>query len=125
MGICDYYDAVKADLFEYLKEIADYESFYYPDIDHIWDDSSLYNRITGNIDGSYYCNTYLAEEALCHNWNLLFEVIEEYDLRNENVIKRGAEYCDVLVRDYVLGQILSEYDSIEELYEDAGISYNS
>ncbi len=125
MGIYDYYDAVKADLFEYLKEIADYESFYYPDIDHIWDDSSLYNRITGNIDGSYYCNTYLAEEALCHNWNLLFEVIEEYDLRNENVIKRGAEYCDVLVRDYVLGQILSEYDSIEELYEDAGISYNS
>ena len=125
MGIYDYYDAVKADLFEYLKEIADYESFYYPDIDHIWDDSSLYNRITGNIDGSYYCNTYLAEEALCHNWNLLFEVIEEYDLRNEDVIKRGAEYCDVLVRDYVLGQILSEYDSIEELYEDAGISYNS
>lgn len=48
-----------------LEQIANYE---------LWTDDG----VTGNASGSYYCSSWKAEEALCHNWDLLQEAIDEF-----------------------------------------------
>ena len=121
----NYYAAVKSDLFDYLKELADYDSFYYADIEDVYGDDNLINRVTGNIDGSYFCNAWMAEEALCHNFDFLLDALEEYGA-SYDFLKQGAEAADVIIRQYILTfEILPEYNTIEELYEDAEIPYES
>lgn len=73
------------------------------------------DAVTGNASGSYTFNTWQAEENLCHNWDLLEEMAEEYgvDLNYAFQLKKGAEYCDVAIRCYLLGQALAEV--LEEL----------
>ena len=106
----NYYEAVKSDALEYIKEndLQDKTQ------EELYDELFLADSVTGNASGSYYCNKYKAEEALAHNTDLLIEALNEFgyldgiDCMNmalRGMHNYGAEWCDVIVRCYVLGQI--------------------
>lgn len=78
------------------------------------DDLWTADSVTGNASGSYYCNAYKAEEALCHNWDLLADALEEFG-GGFDVLRRGPEACDVTIRCYLLGKCLSAVlDELED-----------
>lgn len=85
--------------------------------DKLWTDDG----VTGNASGSYYCNAWEAEEALCHNFDLLAEACEEFGQDIGEAVEQGAESCDVIIRCYLLGQAISA--AIDELEEEGEISY--
>ena len=85
--------------------------------DELWVDDS----VTGNGSGSYFFSAWKAEEALCHNWDLLAEACEEFGQDIGEAFKRGAEFCDVTIRCYLLGQAIAA--ALDELEEEGKISY--
>ena len=93
---------------EELEEIAN---------DSLWVDDS----VTGNGSGSYTFNTWQAEENLCHNMDQLEEACNEFGQDIGEAVKQGAEYCDVTIRCYLLGQAISA--AIDELEEEVKIQY--
>ena len=79
--------------------------------DVLWAEDS----VTGNGSGSYYYNTWKAEEALSRNWDLLAEALREFGQDGVDVIERGAEAMDVTIRCYLLSQAIAEaLDGLEE-----------
>lgn len=84
--------------------------------DELWTNDG----VTGNASGSYFCNAWKAEEALCHNFDLLGEAAEEFG-GGCNVLKDGAEACDVTIRCYLLSRAISE--ALDELEEEDAITY--
>ena len=84
--------------------------------DVLWTDDG----VTGNASGSYYCNAWKAEEALCHNWDLLEEAIDEFG-GDTDILRQGAESCDVTIRCYLLVQAIGA--ALDELEEEGKISY--
>ena len=77
------------------------------------------DSITGNASGSYYCNAYKAEEDIANHWDLLAEVLEEFgydDLPAPKMLDKGAEWCDVIIRCYLVGEAISSV--LDELEED-------
>lgn len=77
--------------------------------DELWVD----DQVTGNASGSYTFSTWQAEENLCHNMYLLEEACDEFGQDIGKAVKRGAEYCDITIRCYLLGSAISE--AIDEL----------
>ena len=84
--------------------------------DELWADDS----VTGNGSGSYFFSTWKAEEALCHNWDLLAEALTEFD-GDTDILRQGAEACDVTIRCYLLSQAIAA--ALDELEEEGKISY--
>ena len=86
---------------EELKELADdLDELGEKLHDEMWTDDS----VTGNGSGSYTCNTWQAEENLCHNLDLIQEVDKEFgglDITN-------PEGCDVSIRCYYLRECINE-----------------
>ena len=112
----NYYESVKECVKDYISEqgvtiTADNreelrESLY----DGMW----VSDSVTGNCSGSYTFSRYKAEENICHNLDLLEEACEEFG-GNYDVLKDGAEACDVTIRCYILGQVLDEVlDELED-----------
>lgn len=118
----NYLEQVTADAKEAILENMEYWTFDDREEleevarDELWADDS----VTGNASGSYYCNTWKAEEALCHNWDLLADAIEEFG-GNTDILRKGAEACDVTIRCYLLGQAIAA--ALDELEEEGKISY--
>lgn len=118
-----YDDEVKDSLVDFINEredewhelVRDGKDF--DDIrEWLYDEAWVSDSVTGNASGSYYCNAYKAEEALAHNWELLEEALDDFGYPSEeNPIAKGAEWCDVTVRCYMLGQV------IEDAMEECGI----
>lgn len=117
----DYMEAMKEDIKEYIKNEVTLSD--YSDRDKLeehlnetlWENDS----VTGNASGSYFCNAYKAEECLCHNWDLLSEAMQEFCCE-ENAFEKGAEWCDVTIRCYLLGQAIAEVlDDMEDELEEA------
>lgn len=79
--------------------------------DELWTKDS----VTGNASGSYTFNTYTAEEYLSHNMDLLDEACTEFGQDIGAAIKKGAEFCDVTIRCYLLSQAVE--DAITQLEE--------
>ena len=79
------------------------------------------DEVTGNASGSYTFSTWKAEEHLCHNMDELEEACEEFGQDIGEAVKQGAEYCDVTIRCYLLGQAISA--AIDELEEEGKIQY--
>ena len=79
------------------------------------------DSVTGNGSGSYFFNAWKAEEALCHNWDLLAEACEEFEQDIGEVGKQGVEACDVTIRCYLLGQAIAA--SLDELEAEEKIAY--
>ena len=119
MKCYDYYEAVKNEIKEYIKEHdidVTSEDFDRDDLcDRLWVSDSG----TGNASGSYTFNAYQAEENLCHNWDLLEEALEDFGQTDVNILEKGAEWCDVTIRCYLLGQCLDEV--IDEIKEEEDI----
>lgn len=121
--MCDYYEEV----LQAVKEEA--EDGYTPEMlepvdledygeklnDALWVDDS----VTGNGSGSYFFNSYEAEEALAGNWDLAAEALKEFGYNDINALEKGAEWVDCVVRCYVLSQCIAEYveDNEDDLTE--------
>lgn len=112
----NYMEAMTENIKEYIKNevtLSDYsdrdELEEYLN-DTLWTEDS----ITGNASGSYTFNAYKAEEYICHNLDLLNEAVQEFGY-TENVLEKGAEWCDVTIRCYLLGQaIVNVLDDMED-----------
>ena len=120
----DYQTAVKEDVVDYIREnysadeirenletVAARSHFEEKLNDNLWIEDS----ITGNASGSYTFNTWQAEENLCHNMDLLEEACDEFGQDLGEALGRGAEYCDVTIRCYLLSGAIS--DALDELEE--------
>ena len=111
----NYILAMEDDIRNYLE--YDYDFLDYDDFDSAYDE--LYNKlwmsdsVTGNASGSYTCNTYKAEEYLCHNMELLINACYQFGQSIGDAVERGAEYCDVTIRCHLLSSVL--YGVLEEL----------
>ena len=72
--------------------------------DELWNDDT----VTGNETGSYFCNAGIAADTLALNWALLDEALDFFGYEDINPIKKGVEWCDVLIRCYLLPQAIAE-----------------
>lgn len=83
--------------------------------EQLWNDDS----VTGNASGSYTFSTYEAEEIIAHNWDLLKDALNEFDVDYGEALEKGAEYCDVSIRCYLLPQAIAEVlDELEKELND-------
>jgi hypothetical protein len=108
----DYYKNVREDIKQRLNEWLDFNKINgYSDIDEVinavYDDFFNSDSVTGNGSGSYTFNSWVAEENLCHNMDLLKEALDELGGELNDYID-SAEACDVTIRCYVLGQLVGE-----------------
>lgn len=104
----NYYQAMRDDVMEYIKDnytseelkehLKNKELFEERLNDELW----VCDSVTGNASGSYTFSTYQAEENLCHNLDLLKEALEEFGGDFSKALEEGAEYCDVTIRCYLL-----------------------
>lgn len=113
--IYDYRQAVTDDVLDYisnsvdLRDYSDREELAEELNNLLWDDDA----VTGNGSGNYTFSAYCAEEYLNHNWDLLEEAMAEFGC-DENPIEQGAEWCDVTIRCYLLGECIeSALDELE------------
>lgn len=102
----NYYESVKEDIMEYLRNTNE------RDEQKLYDEMFIDDSVTGNGSGSYTFSTYQAEKNLCHNMDLLQEALAEFG-DNSTDILQNPEACDVTIRCYLLGQLLSE--ALEEM----------
>lgn len=76
------------------------------------------DAVTGNGSGSYTFNAWRAENYLAHNWDLLAEALSEFGYTDSdtNILEKGAEWCDSLIRCYLLSEclnvVLDELESV-------------
>lgn len=117
----NYREAVREDVLEYIRDnytpeeireaLQERDDFAEKLNDELW----INDSVTGNASGSYYCNTWKAEEALAHNLDLLGEALQEFGCGPEYLITKGAEAADVTIRCYLLYSAISEaLDILEE-----------
>lgn len=114
----NYYEAVKEDIEEYIKneiDFSDYDSMEELE-EHLNDVLWTCDSVTGNGSGSYTFSTWEAEENICHNLNLLEEALNEFGSESGYLLDKGAEAADVTIRCYLLGSTISEV--LEELEEE-------
>ena len=115
----NYYEAVADDVREYIDEeinLDEWRGNRERLEEKLNDDLLICDSVTGNASGSYYCNAWKAEEALCHNLDLLGEALSEFGSDPEYLLKNGAEAADVIIRCYVLSAAIS--DVLDDLEED-------
>lgn len=117
----NYLEAVAEDVREYINNEIDLNEWR-GDRDGLEeklnDDLWIVDSVTGNASGSYTFSTWQAEEYLAHNWDVLEEALAEFG-NTENPIEKGAEWCDVIIRCYLLGQAIAEVlDDLEEELEE-------
>ena len=107
MKTYSYPSHVKNDIKEFIEKRLDSGTFgllIQGDEDTIQDVEDLMfdqDDVTGNASGSYTFNTFKAEQNLVGNWDLLREAKEELQ-PNVDLIEKGPEFCDVMIRCYLL-----------------------
>lgn len=110
----------KEQVLEDLRNYADEADYKGKSVDEVRDLALMDDSITGNASGSYFCNTWKAQEALTES-GVLFDDeflsrLEEYGV--ENPLAKGAEWLDVMARcialDYINDDELMEAVGIEE-----------
>ena len=110
----NYLQALKEDIREYIGDnftkeeqrelVADKDAASEKLNDDLW----IADSVTGKASGSYYCNAWQAEEAIAHNLDILADAMDEFGCGDVNAFKRGAEWCDVTIRCYLLSQAIAE-----------------
>ena len=121
MADYNYLETVTDDVKEYIQDNVDLSQ--YSDRDELEealnDELWTADSVTGNASGSYTFNAWEAEENLAHNWDLLEEALQEFG-SDESPISKGAEWCDVTIRCYLLSQaIAAALDDMENELEEA------
>lgn len=107
----NYLEEIKDDIRTWIEEnidLSEWEDRREELEEELTDDLWVEDSVTGNASGSYTFNTYEAEENLCHNWDLLEEALEDFGQSDVNPIEKGAEWCDITIRCYLLGQAITE-----------------
>lgn len=121
----EYLEEVKMDVKRFLRENLESYAGETSDMkelqERLYDDMWISDNVTGNASGSYTFNSYRAQENLVGAWDLLQEALEEFGETGIDILDRGAEWCDVTIRCYLLsealGEILEEMrDKIEETF---------
>lgn len=111
----NYREAVKDDVLDYIRNEINFTD--YEDMEELYEylDDRLFadDSVTGNASGSYFCNSYKAEEALCHNWDLLVEGLEEFGMNHTDALWKDPEALDVTIRCYVLHECIG--NALEEI----------
>lgn len=118
----DYRYNMYADILNYIREgidLNDWRGKRHELEEALNDQLWITDSVTGNASGSYFFNTWRAEEAIAHNWDLLEEAMAEFG-DDCNPIEKGAEWCDVTIRCYLLGECIAAVlddlaDELEEL----------
>lgn len=104
----NYYEEMYNDVKNWIDEhinLSDYEDR--DDLEqYLNDELFTADEITGNASGSYFFNSYKAEEAICHNWDLLAEAVDGF-CASSDILSDGPESCDVVIRCYLLNQVIS------------------
>ena len=117
----NYMEAMKEDIKEYINNEVNLKDFTDRDEleEKLNEDLWVEDSVTGNASGSYYCNSWKAEEAICHKLDLLGEAMKEFSCE-AGLLENGAEWADVTIRCYLLGQAIGEVlDDMEEELEKA------
>lgn len=122
----DYRKAMMEDILDYINSEIDLDSFKgkRDKLEELLnDDLWICDSVTGNASGSYFFSTWKAEEALAHNWDLLEEAMREFE-DDCNPIEKGAEWCDVTIRCYLLDECIAAAlndlaDELKEIDEEA------
>jgi hypothetical protein len=116
----NYMEKMTEDVLEYISETYTEEEIKekledrYEWENELHDDLWAHDSVTGNASGSYTCNSWRAEEYIAHNLDLLAEAMATFG-DDSNALKNGAEWCDVTIRCYLLGDAISKaLDTIEE-----------
>lgn len=113
----DYFESIKDDVKDYIKNNIDLKEYEREELEQKLNDDLFYkDSVTGNGSGSYTFCTYKAEENLCHNMDLLRDAADYFGQDIGDLIKQGAEACDVTIRCYLLPQAISEV--LDEYYDD-------
>lgn len=109
MKTYNYLENVKEDVRNYIEENKIVvTSSNREEVEQELNDTLFVNdSVTGNASGSYTISTWLAEENLCHNFELLTKALTEFGC-DLSYLEKGAEACDVTIRCYLLGQAISE-----------------
>ena len=81
----------------------------------VYDALYVDDNVTGNSAEFYTYDNDEAEEYLCHNIRLLGEALDYFKEEENcaNALLKGACYCDVVIRNYLLGSAIKE--ALEEL----------
>lgn len=111
----NYYEAVEEDIKSYIDGHHDEIMVMVEKGDSrddiaevLYDELFIDDSVTGNASGSYTFSTWLAEENICHNLDLLAEACEEFGLDYAKLLSDGAEACDVVIRCYLLAGVFSD-----------------
>lgn len=105
----NYLEAVKDDVREYIENEIDLKDFTRDELEEkLNDDLWTKDSVTGNASGSYTFNSYKAQENLVGNWDLVADALEEFGDTSVDAFRKGAEWCDVTIRCYLLNQAISE-----------------
>ena len=114
----NYKEEMKKDIKQYLEDNA--ENFGWTEMSREDAEQEMYDTmfcedaITGNGSGSYTFNSHEAFMNLENNLDLLAEANDEFG-GCIDVLKDGAEACDVAIRCYLLGEVLNEV--LDEVWE--------
>lgn len=107
----NYYEAMKRDVTEALKEEDLYNGMSRDDLQQAAEESLWINdSVTGNASGSYTFNRWKAEEYVTDNIKLAIEAFQEFGQLQEfgNMIENESwEAIDVTIRCYLLPQVIS------------------
>lgn len=110
----NYLENIENDIIEYVKENKEYLQG--KSIEDLYDDLFIEDSVTGNASGSYTFSTWKAEENIAHNLDILAEAMQEFGCNNVDYLEKGADWCDVTIRCYLLGQALDEVkEEVEEI----------
>lgn len=109
---------------ELYDEIIDQlnDDYCYDDVHEFIMDNIEQFDITGNLSGSYTCNSFLASIYLLNNDDLFYDALEFFgyvDFNGNITIKADLliepEYKDVLIREYMLYEGQSFTDALYEI----------
>ncbi len=118
----NYREAMREDILNYIREeinLEDYRGNRAELEELLNEDLRCTDSVTGNASGSYFCSTWKAEEAIAHNWDLLEEAMWEF-CDERNPIEKGAEWCDVTIRCYLLHSCIRDVLADLEELDDEG-----
>jgi hypothetical protein len=127
MNYDDYRREVYEDTIQYIKDCEYLNNFADPDPDYRWGEREFYDMmdeaelsVTGNDNGSYYCNSYKAQEALkdaVFDTDILSELFAHcFEDSFWRYMREGDyEAADVIVRCVIFLEVQSDVQAwIEE-----------
>ena len=94
---------------EIIEKLKDTEQWAEELHETLWIEDS----VTGNASGSYTFSRWEAEENIAHNLQLLKDAILEFGGAFIDALEKGAEFCDVTIRCYLLSDAI--YSILQEI----------